>query len=63
MLRGSLRALVPPLCCTQDMRAEMSLILESLGIPVEDHGGSEVGASAAIGDLGEARRILLAWHE
>eukprot|EP00952_Eustigmatos_sp_NYUAD-ZCMA_P001097 4796-Eustigmatos_ZCMA.PRE.1 len=26
---------VPPVDSTQDMRAEMSLILESLGIPVE----------------------------
>jgi hypothetical protein len=28
-----------------------------------DHGGNELGAGSAIGDLGEARRILLAWQE
>lgn len=36
---------------------------EQLMVVHPDHGGSEVGASGAIGDLGEARRILLAWNE
>jgi hypothetical protein len=38
----------------------MALYRDQLRIVHPDHGGNEVGASKAIGDLGEARKILLA---
>jgi hypothetical protein len=37
----------------------MALYRDQLRIVHPDHGGNEVGASKAIGDLGEARKILL----
>jgi len=55
---------VPPVDSTHDMRSEMSLILESVGIPVEVHHHEVAGASVrnrhTFFDLGRARRLDIA---